>query len=128
MPLFPVFFKTRPIQPRNQPKPQAAPKDVEEIQAKAREIILEAKDEAFRLKDQAIKDAQVKLTEIKDQTILLAQKQRELFQQEEKNNHEKGLLASEREELEKQKEKLRIQAESLDEKIEKIARLSREED
>ena len=127
MPLFPVFFKTRPITPSNQPKPQVAPKDVEEIQAKAREIILEAKDEAFRLKDQAIKDAQVKLTEIKDQTILLAQKQRELFQQEEKNNHEKGLLASEREELEKQKEKLRIQAESLAEKIEKIAGLSREE-
>ena len=127
MPLFPVFFKNRPITPSNQPKPQVAPKDVEEIQAKAREIILEAKDEAFRLKDQAIKDAQVKLTEIKDQTILLAQKQRELFQQEEKNNHEKGLLASEREELEKQKEKLRIQAESLAEKIEKIAGLSREE-
>ena len=46
-----------------------------QAQSQAREIILAAKDEAFKLKDQAMKDARIQLEEIEIRAKNLAQKQ-----------------------------------------------------
>lgn len=137
MPLFPRFFKSTGVLPISKPDQKPAlqspirsepnQKDLEAIQAKAREIILEAKDEAFRMKERAIKDAQIQINEIKNQTVQLAQKQRELFQLEEKNNHAKDLLISDHAKIEKEKAVLVAQSEILAKKLENLAGLSKEE-
>ena len=62
------------------PVPAARPvitgPDLAQIQSQAREIILEAKDEAIRIKDQAVKDAKVRLEEIELQAKSLTQNSR----------------------------------------------------
>lgn len=142
MPLFPLFFKSRatlPVSPPNsifrpilpeppkEVKPQVSAKDLEEIQAKAREIILEAKDEAIQIKDKAIKDSQAKLTEIREQAIALAQKQKELSDQQDKIEREHGHLEADRQIIEKEKNELVSKGVQLTEKLESLAGLSREE-
>ena len=57
--------------------------DLAQIQSTAREIILEAKDEAIRIKDQTVRDARERLSEIEAQAKSLTQKQQELTRQDE---------------------------------------------
>src|SRR3990167_2037973 len=52
-------------------------------QAQAREIIISAKDEAFKVKDQALKDARIQLEEIEVRSRNLVQKQQSVTNLEE---------------------------------------------
>lgn len=145
MPLFPNFLRLRTSTPPATPKPTpaAAPQPVaklaaptppatqspslEEIQSKAREIILEAKDEALRIRDRAIKETQSKINEIKEQAFQISQKQRELLQQEDKLSRERDQIQSDRNQVIAEKAKLEEKSALLTQKLEKIAGLSRDE-
>jgi len=132
MSLFPSIFKnsSSPIVTKLPSSPNPAPREeskLEEIQAKAREIILEAKDEALKIKDQAIKDVEKRLGEIKDQSLVLAEKQKQLVQEREKVDLEKDQLSKEVEKINTQKNQLETESESLKTKLEKLAGMSQEE-
>ncbi len=98
-----------------------------QAQQQAREIILAAKDEAFKLKDQAIKDARVQLEEIEIRTKSITQKQQGLIAQEDQLKKQKLSLDTEQKHLEEQKAKLADQEVLMSKKLEKIASLTTEQ-
>lgn len=122
--------KPAPIKPVSEvtakPAPLAGP-DLSQIQAQAREIILEAKDEAIRIKDQAVKDVKVRLEEIEARAKSLTQKQQELTRQDEQNNRARIGLDEESKKLEKLKADMVGKQEELVKKLEKIASLTTDE-
>ncbi len=96
-------------------------------QAQAREIIISAKDEAFKIKDQAIKDARLQLEEIEVGTKGLREKQQSVVAIEEQLKKEKANLENEAKQIEDLKVKITSQADSMVEKLEKIASLTTEQ-
>ncbi|HOX96237.1 MAG TPA: ribonuclease Y [Candidatus Woesebacteria bacterium] len=98
-----------------------------QAQSQAREIILAAKDEAFKLKDQAIKDARIQLEEIEVRAKNIAQKQQNLISQEELQRKEKLSLESEQKKIDDLKTKITEQEEVMAKKLEKIASLTTEQ-
>lgn len=98
-----------------------------QAQSQAREIILAAKDEAFKLKDQAIKDARIQLEEIEIRAKNLAQKQQSLVSQEDQIRKQKALVDSEQKQVEDVKVKLSEQEAAMAKKLEKIASLTTEQ-
>ena len=70
-------------------------------QQQAREIILAAKDEAFKLKDQAIKDARIQLEEIELRSKSIAQKQQAIITSEEQIRKEKLVIEATQKQTEK---------------------------
>src|SRR3989338_5872308 len=101
--------------------------DLAQIQSTAREIILEAKDEAIRIKDQAVRDARERLSEIEAQAKSLTQKQQELTRQDELLNRARIGLEEEGKQAEKLKGDLLVKQEELVKKLEKIASLTTDE-
>src|SRR3989338_6371903 len=113
---------------RDDAKPVTAPvQDFTQFQAQAREIILTAKDEAIRLKYQAIKDAKTRLDEIEAQARSLTQKQQDLIRQDEQLSRAKIGLEEENKKLEKAKADLSTKQDDLVKKLEKIAALTTDE-
>lgn len=108
-------------------KPITAAPDLSTYQAQAREIILEAKDEAIRIKDQAVKDAKARLEEIEVQAKSLTQKQNDLLRAEEALNRAKANLEDEAKGVDKMKADLSVKQEDLVKKLEKIASLTTDE-
>lgn len=96
-------------------------------QSQAREIILAAKDEAFKVKDQAIKDARIQLEEIEIRAKSLTQKQQSLITVEEQLKKEKAALESSHKQIEEMKTKILAQTEAMTTKLEKIASLTTEQ-
>lgn len=96
-------------------------------QSQAREIIISAKDEAFKLKDQAIKDARIQLEEIELRAKNLAQKQQSITSIEDQLKREKANIDSQTKQVEDMKAKISAQADSMVEKLEKIASLTTEQ-
>jgi len=101
--------------------------DLAQIQSTAREIILEAKDEAIRIKDQTVRDARERLSEIEAQAKSLTQKQQELTRQDELLNRARIGLEEEGKQVEKLKGDLLGKQEELVKKLEKIASLTTDE-
>lgn len=101
--------------------------DLSQFHSQAREIILEAKDEAIRLKDQAVKDAKTRLEEIETQSKALVQKQQDLIRQDEQLSRARVGLDEEGKKIEKIKNDLLSKQEDLVKKLEKIASLTTEE-
>ena len=108
-------------------KPTTPGPDLAQIQSTAREIILEAKDEAIRIKDQAVRDARERLSEIEAQAKSLTQKQQELTRQDELLNRARIGLDEEDKKVEKLKGDLLGKQEELVKKLEKIASLTTDE-
>ncbi|KKT68355.1 MAG: hypothetical protein UW64_C0021G0009 [Microgenomates group bacterium GW2011_GWC1_44_37] len=96
-------------------------------QSQAREIIISAKDEAFKIKDQAIKDARIQLEEIEVRAKNLAQKQQSNTTIEEQLKREKANLDLQTNQIEELKSKIVSQADAMVEKLEKIASLTTEQ-
>src|SRR3989339_122924 len=96
-------------------------------QSQAREIIISAKDEAFKIKDQAIKDARIQLEEIEVRAKNLAQKQQSNATIEEQLKREKANIDLQTQQIEELKAKIASQADSMVEKLEKIASLTTEQ-
>jgi ribonuclease Y len=98
-----------------------------QAQSQAREIILTAKDEAFKLKDQAIKDARIQLEEIEVRSKNVAEKQRNLIAEEDKVKKQKLSLDQEEKKIEAIKLKITDQETAMAKKLEKIASLTTEQ-
>jgi len=95
-----------------------------QAQAQAREIILAAKDEAFKLKDQAVKDARIQLEDIEVRAKSLSQKQQGLIALEDQVKKQKLTLEQSQKQIEEIKQKLDVQADSIAEKLEKVASMT----
>ena len=121
----PTTGKPKPVAPP-EVKSVAGP-DLAVIQSQAREIILEAKDEAIRIKDQSVKDAKTRLEEIEAQARLQTQKQQELIRQDEQLNRARIGLDEETKKAEKMRADLVSKQEDLVKKLEKIASLTTDE-
>lgn len=98
-----------------------------QAQNQAREIILAAKDEAFKLKDQAIKDARIQLEDIEIRAKALVQKQQSLQILEDQAKKEKLSLEGEQKRTEEMKIKIEGQETAMAKKLEKIASLTTEQ-
>jgi len=96
-------------------------------QTQAREIILAAKDEAFKLKDQAIKDARIQLEDIEIRAKNIAQKQQSLVGQEDLLRKQKTSLDGEQKQVDEMKTKISDQEVAMAKKLEKIASLTTEQ-
>ncbi len=94
--------------------------------AQAREIIISAKDEAFKIKDQALKDARIQLEDIEVRAKSLSSKQQQLVQEENEIKKQKQALESAQKQAEEIKEKIQAQADQMVKKLEKIASLTTE--
>ncbi|KKT46428.1 MAG: hypothetical protein UX12_C0006G0006 [Candidatus Collierbacteria bacterium GW2011_GWC1_45_47] len=95
-----------------------------QAQSQAREIILAAKDEAFKIKDQAVKDARIQLEEIELRAKNLAQKQQGLISLEDQVKKQKSSLDNSLNQVEEQKKHLTSQEDSIALKLEKIASMT----
>jgi len=98
-----------------------------QAQSQAREIILAAKDEAFKLKDQAMKDARIQLEEIEIRAKNLAQKQQGVSGLEDQVRKQKMALDGEQKKIEEVKLKISEQEAAMAKKLEKIASLTTEQ-
>jgi ribonuclease Y len=98
-----------------------------QAQNQAREIILAAKDEAFKLKDQAIKDARIQLEDIEVRAKALAEKQHGLQSLEDQVRKEKLSLEAQQKQAEDMKAKIADQEAAMAKKLEKIASLTTEQ-
>ncbi|HEX9008244.1 MAG TPA: ribonuclease Y [Patescibacteria group bacterium] len=98
-----------------------------QAQAQSREIILAAKDEAFKIKDQAVRDARIQLEEIEVRAKNLAQKQQGLISLEDQLKKQKMGLDNSQKQIEDLKAKISTQADSMVTKLEKIASMTTEE-
>lgn len=134
MSILTTLFKSQKITPKptQQPAPKPAPTqtpavDLSAFQAQAREIILNAKDEALKIKDQAVRDAKVKLETIEVESKSLLSKQQEVIREQEKIKLQVRDLELEKERVEKIKLSLVEKSEALVEKLEKAAHLTKEE-
>lgn len=134
MSILTTLFKSQKITPKStpQPAPKPAPTqtpavDLSAFQAQAREIILNAKDEALKIKDQAVRDAKVKLETIEVESKSLLSKQQEVVREQEKIKLQVRDLELEKERVEKIKLSLVEKSEALVEKLEKAAHLTKEE-
>ncbi len=130
--LKPGLFSGKPSTTKPEPIKKEVAKtapvqDFAQFQSQAREIILEAKDEAIRIKDQAIKDAKTRLEEIEAQTKSLAQKQQDLIRQDEQLNRGRIAIEEENKNIDKIKADLSTKQEDLVKKLEKIASLTTDE-
>ncbi|MFZ2202586.1 MAG: ribonuclease Y [Microgenomates group bacterium] len=125
------LLKSKSVRPTIAPVPAAKPvitgPDLAQIQSTAREIILEAKDEAIRIKDQAVKDAKARFEEIELQAKSLTQKQQEMARQEHEVARAKLNLEDEQKKAEKMGQDLVGKQEELVKKLEKIASLTTDE-
>lgn len=98
-----------------------------QAQNQAREIILAAKDEAFKLKDQALKDTRIQLEDIEIRVKALAQKQQGLQTLEDQVRKEKLTLEAQRKQAEEMKAKIAEEETAMAKKLEKIASLTTEQ-
>lgn len=98
-----------------------------QAQNQAREIILAAKDEAFKLKDQAIKDARIQLEDIEVRSKTLVQKQQGLQVLEDQAKKLKLSLEADQKQADEMKAKIGDQEEVMAKKLEKIASLTTEQ-
>lgn len=96
-------------------------------QSQAREIIISAKDEAFKVKDQAIKDARIQLEDIEARAKVLAQKQHAITTLEEDLKKERAAIELTQKQADEMKSKISDQADAMVEKLEKIASLTTEQ-
>jgi len=96
-------------------------------QAQAREIIISAKDEAFKVKDQAIKDARIQLEEIEVRSKNLVQKQQSITILEDQLKKARATVEITQKQADDMKTKIQEQADSMVEKLEKIASLTTEQ-
>ncbi len=101
--------------------------DLAAIQSQAREIILEAKDEALRIRDQAVRDAKAHLDQIESESRSLAQKQQELNRQETQLKTKENVLEKSSQEIDKAKADLQQKIDDLVKKLEKTASLTTDE-
>ena len=98
-----------------------------QAQNQAREIILAAKDEAFKLKDQALKDTRIQLEDIEIRVKALAQKQQGLQTLEDQVRKEKLTLEAQQKQAEEMKAKIAEEETAMAKKLEKIASLTTEQ-
>lgn len=98
-----------------------------QAQNQAREIILAAKDEAFKLKDQAIKDARIQLEDIEIRAKAIAEKQQGIQRLEDQVKNEKLSLEKSQKQAEEMKAKIADEEASMAKKLEKIASLTTEQ-
>ena len=96
-------------------------------QSQAREIIISAKDEAFKVKDQAIKDARIQLEDIEVRAKALVQKQQAVTTLEEQLKKERSSIEATQKQADDLKTKISAQADTMVEKLEKIASLTTEQ-
>ncbi|HSV95211.1 MAG TPA: ribonuclease Y [Spirochaetia bacterium] len=98
-----------------------------QAQNQAREIILAAKDEAFKLKDQAIKDARLQLEDIETRVKALAQKQQGIQVIEDQVKKQKLSLEEQQKQADIALAKIADQETAMAKKLEKIASLTTEQ-
>jgi len=98
-----------------------------QAQNQAREIILAAKDEAFKLKDQAMKDTRIQLEDIEVRVKALAEKQRGLQVLEDQAQKHKLALEAEQKRADEAKAKIVEEEAAMAKKLEKIASLTTEQ-
>jgi len=98
-----------------------------QAQGQAREIILAAKDEAFKIKDQAVKDARLQLEEMEVRSKSITEKQQTQIALEDQLKKQKSFLDGEQKEIESYKAKLVEQSDAIAKKLEKIASLTTEQ-
>lgn len=98
-----------------------------QAQTQAREIILAAKDEAFKIKDQAVRDARIQLEEIELRSKSITQKQQSLISTEDLLKKQKQTLDATQRQVEEIKAKISLSAETMAKKLEKVASMTTEE-
>lgn len=122
---------THPTVKKEEPKIAAPSVDtaalIAQAQTQAREIILAAKDEAFKLKDQAIKDARIQLEDIEVRARAIAEKQQGLQSLEDQAKKQKLSLEEAQKQVNEMKVKIVSQEEAMAKKLEKIASLTTEQ-
>jgi len=96
-------------------------------QSQAREIIISAKDEAFKLKDQAVRDARIQLEDIEVRAKNLVQKQQSVAAVENDLRRQKASLDASQNQIEETKKKLIAQSDAIAGKLEKVASMTTEE-
>ena len=92
-----------------------------QAQNQAREIILAAKDEAFKLKDQAIKDARIQLEDIEIRAKTIAQKQQGLQILEDQAKKQKLALEASQKQADDMRAKIADEEAAMGKKLEKRA-------
>jgi len=97
------------------------------LQARAREIILEARDEAVEIKNKAVLDARDKLAKINSDQRELSQREQELNQKIQKFQQAKVQLTDAKKDVVEQDKKLKTKSKKLVEKLEKLASLTQSE-
>lgn len=117
----------KPVVKPETKQPVTPPADLSAYQAQAREIILNAKDEALKLKDQAVRDAKIKLEAIEVESRSLLNKQQDLIREQEKVKSLEKQIELERQSIEKIKLQLQDKNNELDKKLEKAAHLTKDE-
>lgn len=98
-----------------------------QAQNQAREIILAAKDEAFKLKDQAIKDARFQLEDIEVRAKAIVEKQQGLQVLEDQAKKQKLSLEEALRQADDMKVKIGEEETAMAKKLEKIASLTTEQ-
>ena len=97
------------------------------FQAKAREIILEARDQALHIKDEANKQAREQKLELQKQAQELKQQQAKIEQVQQKIENKKEDLEIDKKNLEEEKKKLQEEAKKLVVKLEKSSSMTTSE-
>lgn len=95
-----------------------------QAQSQAREIILAAKDEAFKIKDQAVKNARIQLEENEARAKNLGQKQRNLDALESQLQKQNAAISTQEKHQEEIRRKLDHQSDVMAGKLEKIASMT----
>lgn len=120
--------KRRPSQTRSTSNRKTSSKQSNDslkvFQAKAREIILEARDQALQIKDEANKQLRQQKEDINKQLQEAKQKQTKLDQLEQKLDANRDQLQSEQKELIKEKEKLITTNQELIDKLAKVSSMT----
>ena len=131
----PVTRSTRPVTRSSARRPQAvapvrsrsADDSMKIFQAKAREIILEARDQALRLKDEANRQVRIQKLEIQKQVQEVKQGQLKLNQVHQRLESDKKDLQLDQKELSQDKKKVETEIKKLVTKLEKSSSMTASE-
>jgi ribonuclease Y len=102
-------------------------KTQEDIEAKGKELLLNAKEEALKLKEQLKKEEEERLKELKKTEEQLRERELSVERRAEKLDNEREMLERASAELEEAKKEVGLLREKQEKELEKIAKLTREQ-
>jgi ribonucrease Y len=123
----PIIKKKIDYKKINNKKNKSIVSNREELDAKAREIILSAKDEAIKIREQAVQETKEKLASLQRDQDVLEKNQRDLLVRQEEIVKRKEDLENLKTRLSKKEKDLEDEINKFSDKLEKVSSLSREE-